>query len=337
MNCLLDYVGLRGCSDVIPPSGLYVNDLPGISNEILVKLTNQEDPTYVDVWNMIQKRAGSRFSLDVREEMTKHYKLNSLMQGINVGNNVGSLATSVTDTVGFSIELIDANYDFVPSPLASIHIQQIKFYCDDDVNSVIFSIWDLDATTYTNGQVLWSKTVDIIQGQNVIEVNQTFHNLYISPSWRIAVVVDTANLVGLMYNMSLPYNRSMMSCCDVRIQGYSYDGGTSTSTFGNNTFGVSGIFSIVCNWDALICQNKTLFSRAWWYLLGIELITEVMYSNKLNQYTTVNLQRMDALRAEYQVEYKKALEQLAGGFKLSCDCCIECNEPVQLRETTQFY
>ncbi len=44
-----------------------------------------------------------------------------------------------------------------------------------------------------------------------------------------------------------------------------------------------------------------------------------------------------ALRAEYQVEYNKTLTQVAGGFKLSCDCCIECNEPVQLREATQFY
>jgi len=87
----------------------------------------------------------------------------------------------------------------------------------------------------------------------------------------------------------------------------------------------------------LICQNKTLFSRAYWYLLGIEVLTEQLYSSKLNQFTTVNLQRLNELRAEYQVEYSKSLEQVAGGLKLSCDCFIECNESVQLREATQFY
>jgi hypothetical protein len=334
MNCLTDYVGLRGCGDTTPPSGLYVNDLPGISNEILVKLTNQENATYVDVWNMIQQRAGLRFSLDVREAMGKHYKLNSLMQGINVGNDVGGIATTVpasAEYVGFSIELIDANYEYVPSPLASIHIQQIVFYADQTYTPAQFRVIDID----TN-ETLGIYSQDVSMGKNIIEINTTFHNLYINPSWRLGVVVNVNSVTNLL-DLILPYSRSMMSCCDLRLQGYSLDIDTNVSSFGSNTYGMSGIFSVVCNWDALICQNKILFSRAWWYLLGIEMLTELLYSNKLNQYTTVNLQRMDALRAEYQVEYNKTLTQVAGGFKLSCDCCIECNEPVQLREATQFY
>jgi len=332
MNCLTDYVGLRGCGDTTPPSGLYVNDLPGISNEILVKLTNQENATYVDVWNMIQQRAGLRFSLDVREAMGKHYKLNSLMQGINVGNDVGGASVSTpANLAGFTIEMIDANYEFVPSPLASIHLQQIVFYSDNQYQSIDFYVFDLDT-----GDLLGTYASSLVAGKNIIEVNTTFHNLYINPAWRIAVMFDITQVSGT-FDLVLPYSRSMMSCCDIRLQGYSSDGELLAGSFGSNTYGMSGIFSIVCNWDALICQNKVLFSRAWWYLLGIEMLTELLYSNKLNQYTTVNLQRMDALRAEYQVEYNKTLTQVAGGFKLSCDCCIECNEPVQLREATQFY
>jgi hypothetical protein len=332
MNCLTDYVGLRGCGDTTPPSGLYVNDLPGISNEILVKLTNQETATYVDVWNMIQQRAGLRFSLDVREAMGKHYKLNSLMQGINVGNDIGAASVSIpANLAGYTIEMIDANYEFVPSPLASIHLQQIVFYSDNQYQSVDFYVFDLDT-----GDLLGTYASSLVAGKNIIEINTTFHNLYINPAWRIAVLFDITQVTGT-FDLVLPYSRSMMSCCDIRLQGYSSDGALSAGSFGSNTYGMSGIFSIVCNWDALICQNKVLFSRAWWYLLGIEMLTELLYSNKLNQYTTVNLQRMDALRAEYQVEYNKTLTQVAGGFKLSCDCCIECNEPVQLREATQFY
>jgi len=309
-----------------------VNDLPGISNEILVKLTNQENATYVDVWNMIQQRAGLRFSLDVREAMGKHYKLNSLMQGINVGNDIGAASVSTpANLAGFTIEMIDANYEFVPSPLASIHLQQIVFYSDNQYQSIDFYVFDLDT-----GDLLGTYASSLVAGKNIIEVNTTFHNLYINPAWRIAVMFDITQVTGT-FDLILPYSRSMMSCCDIRLQGYSSDGALSAGSFGSNTYGMSGIFSIVCNWDALICQNKVLFSRAWWYLLGIEMLTELLYSNKLNQYTTVNLQRMDALRAEYQVEYNKTLTQVAGGFKLSCDCCIECNEPVQLREATQFY
>jgi hypothetical protein len=332
MNCLNDYVGLRGCGDTTPPSGLYVNDLPGISNEILVKLTNQENATYVDVWNMIQQRAGLRFSLDVREAMGKHYKLNSLMQGINVGNDVGGIAaTRPVGFAGFTIEMIDSNYEYVPSPLASIHVQQLVLWADQNYQSIDFTFYDLDQNIE-----IYGTQSSLTSGKNVIEINRTFHNLYQSNTWRLGVFYDIGSMSD-SYDMILPYSRSMMSCCDVRIQGFGSDTIVSAGSFGNNTYGLSGIFSIVCNWDALICQNKVLFSRAWWYLLGIEMLTELLYSNKLNQYTTVNLQRMDALRAEYQVEYNKTLTQVAGGFKLSCDCCIECNEPVQLREATQFY
>ena len=332
-HCLDNYIGLRGCDSTTPPSGLYVNDLPGMSLENLVTLTNIDEPTYIDIWTMVQGRAQSRFSLDVREAMGKHYKLNSLMQGINVGNNVGSLASSVpAQYAGFTIELIDDNYQYVPSPFASIHVQQIVFYADQAYFGVLFQIIDLDTD-----QVLGIYTQDLILGKNIIEVNTTFHNLYINPAWRLAVVVNMATIANLL-DLVLPYNHSMLSCCDVRLQGYTSDEATvSSGTSGSNTYGVSGIFSIVCNWDAMICQNKTLFSRAYWYLLGIELLTEQLYSTKLNQFTTVNLQRLNELRAEYQVEYNKSLEQVAGGLKLSCDCCIECNESVQLREATQFY
>ena len=331
-HCLDNYIGLRGCGSTTPPSGLYVNDLPGMSLENLVTLTNIDEPTYTDIWTMVQGRAQSRFSLDVREAMGKHYKLNSLMQGINVGNEVGSLASSVpAQWAGFTIELIDDNYQYVPSPFASIHVQQIVFYADQIYSGVQFEIIDLDTD-----QVLGTYIQDLTSGKNIIEVNTTFHNLYINPAWRLAVVVNMGTITNLL-DLVLPYNRSMMSCCDVRLQGFTSDGGVLSGTSGSNTYGVSGIFSIVCNWDAMICQNKTLFSRAYWYLLGIEVLTEQLYSTKLNQFTTVNLQRLNELRAEYQVEYSKSLEQVAGGLKLSCDCCIECNESVQLREATQFY
>lgn len=331
-HCLDNYIGLRGCGSTTPPSGLYVNDLPGMSLENLVTLTNTDEPTYSDIWTMVQTRAQQRFSLDVRQEMGKHYKLNTLMQGINVGNDVGSLAASVpAQYAGFTIELIDENYEFVPSPFASIHVQQIVFFADQIYNGAQFDIVDLDS-----GLTLLTKTADLISGKNVIEINTTFHNLYVNPSWRIAVLVNMGTVANLL-DLVLPYNRSMMSCCDVRLQGFTSDGAVSAGSFGNNTYGMSGIFSIVCNWDAMICQNKTLFSRAYWYLLGIEVLTEQLYSSKLNQFTTVNLQRLNDLRAEYQVEYNKSLEQAASGLKLSCDCCIECNESVQLREATQFY
>lgn len=339
MTCLQDYIGLRGCGAAVPPSGLYVNDLPGISLKQLVNLTNEEETTYVQLWDVIQKRAMNRFSLDVREAMGKYYKLNSLMQGVNLGNQVGDIVSGFPAALGihgFTIELTESSsYEYVPSPLASIHVQELRFFSNNTANNQQFKIYDLN----TN-QILWfSDSVNLVQGINYIPVNKTFHNNYHSNSFRIGCFYeDTGDLNGY-YSFETPNNHTIPGCCDVRIKG-GYAFGLPLDDYfvtTSNTYGLTGTFSIVCSWDAVICQNKTLFSRAFWYLTGIELLTEQLYSTKLNLFTTTNLQRAKELREEYQVEYAKSLEQVAGGFKLNCDCCIDCAGQVQLRETNQFY
>jgi hypothetical protein len=325
MNCLTDYIGLRGCSSSIPPSGLYVNDLPGISLKQIVSLTNEEEKTYLELWEMIQRRAQNRFSLDVREQMGKAYKIKSINQGINInGISTGTgTATEPNGTYyGFTLEYDTMDTGNVPSPLTYMHIQQIKFYSEISGNYNIEFI-DIDAKT-----TIYSIYADLSIGGNMIEVNTTF-----------------TNVGRLFVGIQIPENDNYTSikttddywtgCCGVLVRGATfYDG---TFSFKSELFGFSPIFTIGCSWDGLICQNKNIFSRPYWYLLGIEVLTEVIYSTKLNQFTTVNLQKANELRTEYQVEYMKALTQVAEGMNLDCDCCLECSGSVQLRETTQFY
>lgn len=335
MTCLQDYIGLRGCGAAVPPSGLYVNDLPGISLKQLVNLTNEEETTYVQLWDVIQKRAMNRFSLDVREAMGKHYRMRSMLQGMNLGNQIGeNVGSPGQDWLGFTIELIESSdYEYVPSPLASIHIQELRFWSEVNWNGAIFKIFDI-----SNGLELWYTTIDLIQGWNTIQVNTTFHNNYAVNSWRVGAFYFDTGDIPVFKSLETPYSHTIPGCCDVRVRG-AYGGPAYDPAlfYGSNTYGLTGTFSIVCSWDAVICQNKTLFSRAFWYLCGIELLTEQLYSTKLNLFTTTNLQRSKELREEYQVEYSKSLEQVAGGFKLNCDCCIDCAGQVQLRETNQFY
>ena len=323
MNCLTDYIGLRGCSSAIPPSGLYVNDLPGISLKQIVSLTNEEEKTYQDLWEMIQRRAQNRFSLDVREQMGKSYKIKSINQGINVdGYSAGTGSFPTLAAYGFTIEYDTMDTGNVPSPLTYIHIQQIKFY------SEISGTYALDFINIDALQTVYSISVTINPGVNIIEVNTTFNNV---GRLFVGIALDQ----GLDYTSIKAPSDYWTGCCGALVRGAKFE--NNVFSFGNELYGFSPIFTIGCSWDGLICQNKNIFSRALWYLLGIEVLTEVIYSTKLNQFTTVNLQKANDLRTEYQVEYMKALEQICSGMNLDCDCCLECSGSVQLRETTQFY
>ncbi len=323
MNCLTDYIGLRGCSSAIPPSGLYVNDLPGISLKQIVSLTNEEEKTYQELWEMIQRRAQNRFSLDVREQMGKSYKIKSINQGINVdGYSAGTGSTPANAMYGFTIEYDTMDTGNVPSPLTYIHIQQIKFY------SEISGTYALDFINIDSKQTIYSINVNLSIGLNLIEVNTTFNNVG-------RLFVGIALNAGTDYTSIKSPDDYWTGCCGALVRGAKYE--NNQFSFISELYGFSPIFTIGCSWDGLICQNKNIFSRAFWYLLGIEVLTEVIYSTKLNQFTTVNLQKANDLRTEYQVEYMKALEQICSGMNLDCDCCLECSGSVQLRETTQFY
>lgn len=75
MDCLLDYIGLKGCNEQVPESGLYINTLPGISIQAIDSTADSEQVTYKQVWADAQVEASERFSLDFFDELMKCYQV----------------------------------------------------------------------------------------------------------------------------------------------------------------------------------------------------------------------------------------------------------------------
>ncbi|MBK7882502.1 MAG: hypothetical protein IPJ81_00670 [Chitinophagaceae bacterium] len=60
MDCLIDYIGVKGCGNVKPLSGMYINQLAGISLESMEKIADKEQVTFMGVWKDVQARAWLR-------------------------------------------------------------------------------------------------------------------------------------------------------------------------------------------------------------------------------------------------------------------------------------
>lgn len=75
LDCLYNYVGLRGCGIVPPASGHYINTLPGISLKGIELIADSEQITYAGVWSDVQTEAGARFYVDFINELTKCYQM----------------------------------------------------------------------------------------------------------------------------------------------------------------------------------------------------------------------------------------------------------------------
>lgn len=78
MECLIDHIGFINCAIAVgeePPSGMYINTLPGISLESVDKIANSEQVTYVSVWADAQTEAAVRFKLDFMRAINECYTL----------------------------------------------------------------------------------------------------------------------------------------------------------------------------------------------------------------------------------------------------------------------
>jgi hypothetical protein len=337
MGCLNDYIGIRWCGgSASAPSSLYINDLPGLSIKQFNSITDEENGTFLSVWNTVQNRAERRFALDVREAMGAKYRLKSLAQGVNLGREITDVTTTEyanSDHLGFTIELTQEDHQFINSPLQAIHIQSLSWYhaaVPDTGKSYRIEIRDLDTL-----EVLFQ--VDDVLGLSSewvhIEVNETFYKSSLAPSFRLACIIDNAEQYSFVSTVLNPPIQ-LDGCCNARVMGLVNLNPLEQTS---DTYGMTGVFSIVCDWTSLICQNKNLFSRAFWYLCGIEFLTELIYSTTLSKWTTIGMNQMKDLRAEYEVEYQKSLKQVADGMYLDCDCCLDCASPVQIRTASQFY
>jgi hypothetical protein len=336
MGCLNDYIGIRWCGgSASAPSSLYINDLPGLSIKQFNSITDEENGTFLSVWNTVQNRAERRFALDVREAMGAKYRLKSLAQGVNLGKvfvdaSVPQYILSGSTAIHLELNSV-SDPEYTPSPLLQINLQNISYYCQDvgDTGGTFnFNVYDLDT-----GESLYSTSLTINNEYwNDYEINQSFvaSNINQQPL-KLRMVLSPAAPYSTTL-IQLPNNIQNPQCCGVSVHG-----AVQTTDKLSYTPGITATFNVTCSWEGLICQNKNLFSRAFWYLCGIEFLTELIYSTTLSKWTTIGMNQMKDLRAEYEVEYQKSLKQVADGMYLDCDCCLDCASPVQIRTASQFY
>jgi hypothetical protein len=76
MNCLADRIGIKGCgvTYIVAPQ-LYINSLPGVTLEMIDALANDEQETFIGLWNDVILRSMKRFEIAVKSKLNKCYKL----------------------------------------------------------------------------------------------------------------------------------------------------------------------------------------------------------------------------------------------------------------------
>lgn len=365
MQCLFDYIGIKSCNFAPSISGIHLQDLPGMDFEQLDAIASADQSSYAGVWADVQKRAIRRFRNDVIGRISgfdSKYKLRQIAQTIGGKEIDSSLTTPASATRrGHTIELNEKGAQCVCSNMQTIYIQSVHFY---STVAGACNIYITDIDLHTD---LLTKAFTAVIGWNTVIIEEEFE------ATRIAVNFDATAADAVMLDISkmflkdvyLAPNEVCSECysgfngmfawfnwgcsCTAICQGYQIDlGDTSgtTESYGNNTFGISTTYSVRCTYNNVVCNNKKYFAQPFLYLLGIETLTERIYSSRINKWTTVDLEKAKRLRTELEIEYRggqKPDGSIAEGLLNTCiygidlnlnDCCLVADAPIRFAETS---
>ncbi len=83
----------------------------------------------------------------------------------------------------------------------------------------------------------------------------------------------------------------------------------------------------------LLCEKKSLFDVALWYLHGTELMIEITSTDELNRFTTIDFDKAERLKEEFFSEFQAALNDAVQGINPEdSDCvtsCVECHDAIK--------
>jgi len=332
MNCYDDYIGVLGCNMPIPESGLYVNSLPGMPLMSIDMIANPEQINFVGVWNDVRIRAQNRLLSEVTARFAKRYKIKS----INHSNNIGRVIDVTTEfsplaNGGRGIS-ISQNIDSccTSSNLQCINVQSLSYYNNGDEGNVTITI--VDAATKT---VIYTTTKTMSAGWNTIPIEQSFNfdKIYLL----FSVGEGKSISLPLQTNVNDNWCRCIQQlcesdCCTGEIKGIEFPDLADLSSFttGDDTFGLSAIYSLTCSYEPLICENRNVFKTAYWYLLGLELVIERIYSSRMNWWK-INKTENESLVELFTARADEALQQAVDGINLDMkDICLSCDNNISI-------
>jgi hypothetical protein len=314
MDCLINYIGLKDCGTP-PESGIYINNLPGLNTEIVGAIADGEEITHKGVWSDVNKISARRFQTDIMGSLRKSYKLKRIRQTFEFIPEEG---TSELGSAEYRGLLLGFNYQYFT--FQAFLISTVYLYSDTAGTSTL-KIFN------RQNEELYSVAVDVVEGLNAYQVNDTFI------SDRLFVGFDFTNIDGfssdISSNVSSCFCQALLDVfcdtCNPSFGGATKSGATITST-SLNAHGVGILGNAGCDYAQIVCNNKQIFTSAWLYLLGNQLLIHLLNADRLNKYTTADVAKYNELKDYYQVMYEKSLEEAVLGIELDAmdDCCIEC-------------
>jgi hypothetical protein len=324
MNPLLNYVGIKSCGE-IPESGVYINQFPGMSSELIDKIASHDQITFQGVWKDIQNSAYRRFKTVVQ---------NALISDASVRFDQVIYQTQKPFVQQWDSIEPKAEEEIYRGCIASVSgskyvglkVKNILIYNSgtEDVPYV-----DIKLVQTQDGKILKQLVETIQPGMNKIKVNEVFKSDF--DKINIALLVDCSNLAtldgsfmdwgtfGWGFNDYCP-----TQFCNWILPGYTiypitapldYDKGNDWQTDSTQT-GVYWDAELIASLDLFIESQKEDLLDAWTNFLCKYTLWFKLSSNRVNWFTQSNQEITNANMATFDSQFIDAIKAWANQLNL---------------------
>jgi len=289
-------------------SGLYANQLPGVTLQLLDDLTKDEQEDFQEFWNDLYARTILNFTDEVQAKLADKFHID-----LELVSRETSKFLTTSNSGGFS----GVKLEYTLPKYGKVHVLTVEVYANDDIEDAEIKFFDTDS----GGALILTKTVDLEAGLNTINVDTDFSvdKLFIGYD------ADTFDLRGSENKFFGTYNSwSKLSCTFPCCFGNSQ--GSATQINGG---GINAIYNVHCSIEKVIEQNINIFKNALWYRIGLELMRERILSDRFNRWTTLTTERATELQGIYITECEIKLSNSVRNLRMREDpVCFNCKSSV---------
>jgi hypothetical protein len=321
LNCLLDTIQLWDECSTRSGSN-YVDDLPQISNGFLRDIARSQDVDLPDLFARLSRNAARKVEEDLRGHLSGRLTVRSIVANQRVGlypiNPIDSITPAGITRKGLGIfyegnaglELVITGITIFPAQSGSLTVQVL-----DALNPSL---------------VLGSVTGTAVSGQ-LLSLPVSISVSSATSRWGAFVSIP----VGFATKESRIRSEEGCRSCATEfacLDGHTRVSGlvlTNSGTLQNriDTGGISVDYAINCDLGQYICRSKGSFSGVMLNAFGVSAMEEALYSDRVNNSTVLDPERMAMLRDSFAERYKIALESVVQYWTMPNDLCF-CNKPL---------
>lgn len=292
--CVNNFIGLsKKCQPTAPTSGLYIDMLEGLSVKNIASFTTGNA---INAQALLNEKLELVF-LDLKNNFSK-----VLFDNV-VGHSVDSLISP-----DFDDKSIDGNaqrrgieIERKRGQLTKLVVERIYVKSASSVSGLVITI--------TDGANPVTRTVDLTADlETLIEIN------YSTTGNKVNIYFENADVLPYVGNIH-PYNEFCESdCMSCGCEGLKIRAMAGTSLL-TSYRGIRLDASLQCDTEKMTCLIAQRMSLTVLYMLGIQLLNELVASDRLNFLTVNNKEWAEAKKKEWQEKVDADIYQNARGIQ----------------------